>query len=181
VSTWLADELFAGQRFSRNALRLEAGTQLFNWLALQLEWRHGKAIFYDPEDPFQGRETVLRTTVRLQPTNWISSECSLRYSDFVADASQEKLFEVLIWRNATVLQINKYLFFRIISEYNTYRGQLREDVLLSFTWIPGTVVHLGYGSQFEQLEWQNTRYVPSDHFLNAQRAWFFKASYRWRK
>ncbi|MFQ5788915.1 MAG: hypothetical protein ACE5JI_00390 [Acidobacteriota bacterium] len=54
------------------------------------------------------------------------------------------------------------------------------DLLASFTYIPGTVVHLGYGSLFEKLAWREGRYVPADQFLESRRGIFFKASYLWR-
>ena len=181
VSTWLGDEIFAGQRFGRNALRLEAGAQPWNWLRAGLEWRHGQGILYDPENPLPGNETELGASIRLQPTQKIASEFSLRYAGFYKKSGHEKLYNATIWRNVTVLQFNKYLFVRAITEFNTYRKQWREDLLVSFTWIPGTVVYLGYGSQFEKQEWQGAEYVPSVHYLNSQRAWFFKASYRWQK
>lgn len=179
-STWLGNEVFAGHRFGRNAFRIDAGSQPFNWLRVGLEWRHGQGIFYDPGQPFSGKETELGASIRLQATSRFITEMGLRYATFYQNDHTEKLYEVTIWRNTTILQFNKYLFFRAITEYNTFRHQLRADVLLSFTWIPGTVVHLGYGSQFEKLEWQNSAYIPSKDFLNSQRAWFFKASYRWQ-
>jgi hypothetical protein len=47
-------------------------------------------------------------------------------------------------------------------------------------YIPGTVIHIGYGSSYEKLEWLDGVYVSSDHFLETKRGFFFKASYLWR-
>jgi hypothetical protein len=54
------------------------------------------------------------------------------------------------------------------------------DFLASFTYIPGTVVHIGYGNLHEKIAWQNGRYVESDRFLETKRGFFFKTSYLWR-
>jgi len=54
------------------------------------------------------------------------------------------------------------------------------DFLASFTYIPGTVIHLGYGSLYDKLAWRNGQYEPSDRFLEMQRSLFFKVSYLWR-
>jgi hypothetical protein len=54
------------------------------------------------------------------------------------------------------------------------------DFLASFTYIPGTVIHVGYGSLFEKLGWREDEYVPSDRFMETKRGFFFKASYLWR-
>lgn len=180
VSTWLANEIFSGHRFGRNALRLEAGSQPFNWLRMEVEVRQGQGIFYDPQNPFQGREREFSGGIRLQPTSKFTTEFGLTYVDFYDNDHFEQLYSVVIWRNVTVMQFNKYLFLRAITEYNTFQDRFRADVLLSFTWIPGTVIYLGYGSQFEKMEWHNSTYIPSEDFLNSQRAWFFKASYRWQ-
>ena len=54
------------------------------------------------------------------------------------------------------------------------------DFLASFTYIPGTVIHIGYGSLYEKLEWREEAFLPSDRFLESKRSFFFKASYLWR-
>jgi len=54
------------------------------------------------------------------------------------------------------------------------------DLLASFTYIPGTVVHIGYGSLYEKLAWREEQYEPSDRFLEMKRDFFFKVSYLWR-
>ncbi|MCK7483408.1 MAG: hypothetical protein M0C28_44990 [Candidatus Moduliflexus flocculans] len=44
---------------------------------------------------------------------------------------------------AMTFQLNKYLFLRGIVEYNDFYKRMTLDGLVSFTYIPGTVVHLG--------------------------------------
>jgi hypothetical protein len=51
------------------------------------------------------------------------------------------------------------------------------DLLASFTYIPGTVVYIGYGSLDEKIAWRDEEYVPSDRFLETKRSFFFKVSY----
>jgi len=71
-------------------------------------------------------------------------------------------------------------FIRRIAEYNSFRKRLMTDFLASFTYIPGTVVHFGYGSLYEKIEWRNGEYVSSNRFLETKRGLFFKASFLWR-
>ncbi|MCB0600753.1 MAG: carbohydrate binding family 9 domain-containing protein [Saprospiraceae bacterium] len=181
VSAWLGNEVFAGQQFSRNALRFVAASQPYNWLGIGMEWRYGRAIYYNYDDPLGGNEQLLGASIRLQPFAKLSSQVNVRFGNFYRKGSQEALYSVTIWRNSTVWQFNKYLFFRAISEFNVYTHKFREDLLLSFTWIPGTVIYLGYGSQFEKQEWNGMDYIPADQFLQSQGTWFFKASYRWQR
>ena len=180
-SIWLANELFAGQHFNRNSLNIEIESQPFKWLRFGAEWRYGNGILYDIEAPSSGKEMELGAGIRFQPMQKLSIEMGLSYAQFTKTDATQKLYDVTIWRNTTIYQFNKFLFLRAITQYNNYQKKLRTDLLLSFTWIPGTVVYLGYGSQFDQVEWQQNAYFPSDHFINSQRSWFFKASYRWQK
>jgi len=76
--------------------------------------------------------------------------------------------------------VNKYLFFRGIVEYDSFRKTLLTDFLASFTYIPGTVLHVGYGSFYEKIQWTGGDYISSDRFLETKRGFFFKASYLWR-
>ncbi len=74
-------------------------------------------------------------------------------------------------------QANKYLFGRAIAEYNNYRKELLTDFLISFTYIPGTVLHVGYGSIYDRLGWDGTAYQDTDSFMEMKRGLFVKASY----
>ena len=77
-------------------------------------------------------------------------------------------------------QVNQYLFFRTIGEYNDYRRNLNTEFLASFTYIPGTVIYLGYGSIFNRVRWDGTEYVEADNLLEMRRGLFLKMSYLWR-
>lgn len=76
--------------------------------------------------------------------------------------------------------MNQYLFFRTIGEYNANRKSLSSEFLASFTYIPGTVLYLGYGSLYDKVRWNGTEYVERDGFLEMQRGLFMKMSYLWR-
>ena len=54
ISAWLADEIFAGQRFNRNAFRFAVESRPLNQLGLDAGIRIGNYIFYDPKAPYSG-------------------------------------------------------------------------------------------------------------------------------
>jgi len=60
-------------------------------------------------------------------------------------------------------------------------NNISTNFLVSFTYIPGTVVHLGYGSVFDNTRWDTVEYVHDEAFLQTRRGFFFKASYLFRK
>lgn len=45
------------------------------------------------------------------------------------------------------------------------RKRLMTDFLASFTYIPGTVIHIGYGSLYEKIKWEAGEYRNADSFL----------------
>lgn len=118
--------------------------------------------------------------MRYQPVDKLDFSLSLNYVDFFRRTGGEKIYDYTIVRSRNTFQVNKYLFLRGIVEYNFYRKRLTADALVSFTYIPGTVFYVGYGSAFERLEWNNNAYVTSDRFLETKRGLFFKISYLWR-
>ena len=121
-------------------------------------------------------------TVRYQPITQLDFSLSAQYNDFYRELDGKKIYDYLILRNRNIFQINKYLFVRAIVEYNDFKKRVTLDGLVSFTYIPGTVVHLGYGSALEELEWDESLpgFAKSDRYNTMERAFFFKVSYLFR-
>jgi hypothetical protein len=65
-------------------------------------------------------------------------------------------------------------------EYNDYYKRINTDFLASFTYIPGTVIQIGYGSIYEKIHWSEQEYLPSDDYQQTSKTFFFKTSYLWR-
>jgi hypothetical protein len=172
-------EVFLGQRFGRSGFRLIGSSQLTKQLSLDWRYNYGGKIRYC-DSPYQGRGSDASFSAAYLPSEKLRLDLSLIYSDFFRSAGGAKEYDYTILRGLTSYQLNKYLFVRAIVEYNSFYKQLMTDFLASFTYIPGTVVHLGYGSLYEKLEWQDEDYTPSDRFLETQRSFFFKVSYLWR-
>lgn len=175
-----ANEVFSGQRFDLSGLGFRLNSQVTKQLFVHLFARHMGSIYYDPEAPYQGVGNRLSVEVEYRPVDKFSSYNSLVYSEFFRRSDGEKIYDYTIVRSHNTFQLNKYLFLRGIAEYNFYRKRLTLDGLLSFTYIPGTVFYVGYGSAFQRLEWNGSEYVESDRFLETQRGFFLKISYLWR-
>jgi hypothetical protein len=178
----LANEVFAGKRFDTSGVRFMAESQITRqFYFFILYWRGGR-IFYDPDNPFPGKSNSASLTLQYQPLEKFTTSLDLTYEDFYRRTDSRKEYDYTILRSRTTFQLNKYLFFRGIAEYNFYREKLLLDVLASFTYIPGTVVHIGYGSILEKTRWDMNlaEYVPASRFQEIHRAFFFKVSYLWR-
>ena len=178
----LANEVFAGKRFDTSTIGFRVWSQITKHLYFHALYRYGGNIFYDPDNPFPGKSHRGFLTLQYQPVEKFTTSLDLTYSDFYRKSDSQKEYDYTILYSKTTFQLNKYLFFRGIAEYNFFRDELFLDFLASFTYIPGTVVHIGYGSVLEKIRWdRNLReYVSAQGFEETHRAFFFKVSYLWR-
>lgn len=176
----LANEVFAGKRFKTSGIGFQLSSQISKQLFFYLFYRNKGAIFYDINNPFAGRSNRASLSLNYQPFEKINNSISLTYSDFIRSTDNNKEYDYTIIRNHTTFQLNKYLFFRGIIEYNFFRKRLQLNFLTSFTYIPGTVMHIGYGSTLKKQRWDENNYVAYNKFMEYHRAFFFKVSYLWR-
>lgn len=172
-------EIFLGQRFTTSGVTFAGGGQFTKYLNVQLNYRRNKAIFFSAA-PYQGRSGRFTANVVFQPWNQLDASLNLTYVDFYRESDGLKMYEYPIARGKLTYQLNQYLFFRGILEYNRFRRTLLSDFLASFTYIPGTVIHAGYGALYQRVKWENSAYVNTDDFLETRRGFFFKMSYLWR-
>ena len=172
-------EVFYSKLFDTSGLTIGGSSQFTKQFYFKLAYTYEKAIYYTA-DPCQGRRNNASASMIYQPSHKINLDISLTYSDFTRDSDSQKIYDYTILRNRLTYQMNRYLFFRGIVEYNNYKKEMLTDFLASFTYIPGTVIHLGYGSFYKKIKWENGSYSESDRFLETNRGFFFKASYLWR-
>jgi hypothetical protein len=174
-----SNEIYLNEKFRTGGFIASFGGLVSNVLNFSLGYRKLNSIFYS-NLPFEGKSNMFQAIVIIQPSGKISTRIDFIFSDFTRKSDNSLIYEYPILRFRLTYQMNKHLFFRGIAEYNKYRKQLITDLLASFTYIPGTVLHFGYGSLYEKTEWVNNAYMPSDSFKEMRRGFFFKASYLWR-
>ncbi|HSQ79443.1 MAG TPA: DUF5916 domain-containing protein [Candidatus Bathyarchaeia archaeon] len=174
-----ATEVFLGQRFDTGGATVKVTSQVSKQFSLSLSGFRGRAIRYLAE-PYQGRGNTLAASFTYKPSEGFDLTAGLTYADFTRLSTGFREYSYAIWRTRLTYQANKYLFFRGIVEYNAFRREMLTDLLASFTYIPGTVLQLGYGSLYERTEWVDGAYRPAPRLLEMRRGLFFKASYLWR-
>jgi hypothetical protein len=175
-----ANEVYAGHRFGTSGYGMRVQGQVLKQLYVQLFGRRTGKVYYDEEAPYQGYGYRAQAMLLYQPVEKLAFGLDLTYSDFYRSADRERIYDYTIVRSRNAFQVNKYLFVRGIVEYNFYRRRLTADALVSFTYIPGTVFYVGYGSAYERTEWNGNEYVDSERFLQTKAGFFFKMSYLWR-
>lgn len=174
-----SNEVFLSHLFRTNSIHFRGFSQILPSLFVRINYRYGELVRYT-SNPYGGIGHKGNIDFIYQPITDFKTELSLNYSDFYKLSDGVKDFDYLIIRSKNTYQVNKYLFFRIIAEYNSFSQELSTDFLASFTYIPGTVIHLGYGSLFERKYWDGQYYQPGSEFMELKRGIFFKASYLFR-
>jgi hypothetical protein len=56
---------------------------------------------------------------------------------------------------------NTRFFVRLLEQFDSSRHQLLTDLLASYEFVPGTVFHAGYGSLYEQRDFQDDRFAQN--------------------
>ena len=172
-------EVFLDRRFDTSGGLFQLLSQVTKALYLRGLYFRGNSIRY-VADPYQGYGNRIMGGVTYKPSEKFDLTASLTYSDFTRESTNEREYNYAIWRGRLTYQLNKYLFFRGVVEYNSFRRELLTDLLASFTYIPGTVIQLGYGSIYDKVDWVDGEYREANRFLEMKRGLFFKASYLWR-
>jgi len=172
-------EVYLGREFDDDGLTMTLGGLLANKGAFGVTYAAGTQPIYT-SDPYQGRSRSLSAVLGLQPSSHFDVEIRFNSVDYYTEADSEKVFDVDLLRLRTTFQPNRYLLFRAIAEYNWFHEELVSDLLASFTYIPGTVIHVGYGSLHDRTEWDGTQYIDGTDFLETKRRFFFKTSYLFR-
>jgi hypothetical protein len=167
------------QEFKLNQLSIYGGLRFNKWLKVVGNYTYGEHIFYTADPAFKGKGHRASLTVILQPSKKIFQGFTYLHSDL--SRSGEEIYDVNILYSKTTYQFNKYFFLRSIIQYDSYQKLLLTDFLASFTLIPGTVVHVGYGGLYQNRKWQNTQWIYGEgDMINTKRSLFAKVSYLWR-
>lgn len=174
-----ANEVFLGRRFGTGGGEVQVSSQVTKAFSLKaLFWRGGLVRYV--ADPYQGDGSRVTASLVFKPSEQFDLTAGLTFADFTRRSTGQREYDYAIWRGRLTYQMNRCLFFRGVVEYNSFRRQMLTDLLASFTYIPGTVVQLGYGSLYERTAWVDGEYREAGRFLEMKRGLFFKASYLWR-
>ena len=171
------DEAWKGKLFDKNYLMMLGNIQLRKWLRLE----GYLYVYYPADEPFVGNNRTLNLGITLGPSLKLKLGLNYLRSDFKERQTRQRVYAVDIYNLHATYQFNRYFFLRGILRYDSLQEKLLTDILASFTLIPGTVVHLGYGSLWLENQWQGHQWVPGQgSLLKMREGLFFKASYLWR-
>ncbi|TFH36716.1 MAG: hypothetical protein E4G95_05480 [Bacteroidia bacterium] len=171
-------EIYLGERFNTGGFHALFSSQVTKKISFATLYRQTAGIYYN--ELLQGKGNRLTVAANYKPTENIHLDLQFTYADMSDSETKDLFYRYSISRAKLTYQLNRYFFLRAITEYNGYYETLLTDFLASFTYIPGTVVHFGYGSGYESVEWNGAEYVQGEKLQETRRGFFFKCSYLWR-
>jgi hypothetical protein len=178
---WTEKEGWAGTLFNKKYFHSIGSIQPFKWLVLYENITLGEQIYYHPSNAFVGNGKTIDLYAYMEPNKKLKISLNYTYSELKEKQSGQKIYSVNIYNFYTAYQFNKYFFVRGYVRYDSLQEKFLTDFLASFTLIPGTVVHLGYGSLYLDNRWQNDMWVSGQgDLIKMREGIFFKASYLWR-
>jgi hypothetical protein len=177
LSLWKGNEIYESKSFNRDAFRIEYSMEPIMNFNFYSNLTIGKFVYYNSAYPAQGKGKQFDGGMNLQLSGYFRTGIEISYSDLFNNITGSRYFDETIYSSNTVIQFNEYLYFRGILEYNDYQKQMNVNLLISFAYIPGTVIYLGYGSEYQKEKWENERYLPAENFMLTGKEFFFKASY----
>jgi len=171
-------EPWLGQRFRNGGLEAFAGMQVFRWLHGYGGFHRSNAPYYDDVDPFQGESRGGFFGITLQPNQRLNQSIEGSVVRFDRASTGARVFSVDIVNTKTTFQFNRNFLIRFLAQYDSSEERILTDLLASYEFVPGTVLHAGYGSLYERGVLQT--FAPTDDrakYLAVNRGLFFKASY----
>ncbi len=174
------DEFWKNQRLKGGYYRVRGEIQATNWLRLYSHIYFGDKAYYDADVPYVGNRTNFNFEVSLQPTGNLYQNFDYTYEVFKNNETDDTVYDYNIFRSITKYQLDEHFFLRAIIQYDSYSEVVLSDLLASFTLIPGTVLHLGYGSLHQKVGWQNNKWesgIDFAKYYQTSQSIFFKASY----
>lgn len=178
VSADHSSEIYLGREFKDGTISLQASSQITKRIFFKTSYDWDNGTYY--RELAQGYGKRISNNLTLQLSDKFSAQFTHTFNSLYNSDTDVKYYDIHIARGRVVYQMNKYLFFRGIAQYNSLSKVLSPNFLVSFTYIPGTVVHLGWGSVYEKTRWDGAQYVNDDQYLQKASGFFFKASYLWR-
>ena len=174
----VGDEAWAGQTFRIGQGRVWGEAQLTRWLRLFARVTFGRSVFYDPVDPYLGRERTYSAEASLQPSSRFNQSVYYQRVEFDRRDGGARVYTVDLLNTRTTLQIDRHFFLRAIVQYDSSQHRVLTDFLASYELLPGTVAYVGYGSLIEEREWDGAAWIPGrGDYRTSERGLFFKASY----
>ena len=128
--------------------------------------------------PSVGGGNTIRLYSTIRPIDRIYSDFSYEYSQLAESYGGELFYAGWIFSNTTSYQFNRNLFFRLVTQYDSFNDGFTCDPLISYKWNPFTALFLGTNHAFEQI--QISPLSNQTELKESSRQIFLKFQYLWQ-
>jgi len=129
------------------------------------------------DEPFLGDGLTGRMFVTVLPFARLQSSVNVNFSRLTDPRTNERVFDVKIYRSQTSYQFTERTLLRSILEYNTFDRTFDANLLVAYRVNSGTVFYVGYDDHYQQGERIPGGFYPGSQFERTNRAFFTKFSY----
>lgn len=169
------DEKFGGV-WHKNVRRgyVEISSNTSKILSGGVWWEGGR--FISRRENIVGTGKTLGIWSTFKPVSQLIISNNYNYSDLYRPNERGKIFSGYILRNRTTYQFNRNLFFRLITQYDSFGKRFDVDPLLSYKLNPFTIFYVGSTHDIQDYGSSPTH----DRFVETNRQIFVKFQYLWR-
>lgn len=143
-------------------------------------WNWGDEIRYE-DSPYLGRSRGGFASLSLRPGPRFEANVTANVSRFVNATTNERVFDVQLYRVRATYQFTDRLLLRQIVEYDTYARKLGVNLLATYRVNAGTVVFAGYDDRAQAGRQLNEELYTDNDLRRTSRAFFMKIAYLFRR
>ena len=188
-------ERYYGIDFDKRRYRMFGNINTSRLLSFGGGFDWGDQVYFDPVNPFLGRESGFRTFINFRPVSRFATNINIttsRFTDplglFVAGLNDGErkddgeVFNVNILRALNTYQVTDRLALRNITEINTYDGKVALNLLATYRVNSGTAFYVGYDDHYQQYDrfYDDQVNITDRGYLQTNRAVFTKIQYLFR-
>ena len=122
-------EPYAGREYDVRRFRSFGFVQLFRWLQANGSFVNGRAIYYDPDNPYAGHDRIYNVSLTLQPTGRFTEDVSYTHEVFHRADDGRLVYDLDIINTRTTYQFTRFVFVRGTVQYDSSRAQVLTDFL----------------------------------------------------
>jgi hypothetical protein len=137
----------------------------------------GRYIYRD-DDPKLGYGHRISVSTDIKPTENFICSFSFDRSRLSDVVGHELFYDGYILRNVSTYQFNKEMYFRLISEYNSFDKSMAVFPLFSYKLNPFTIFYIGSTYNLTDFE-VNPGVDNHSRYLQTARQYFIKLQYLW--
>jgi len=137
------EEVFGGAELKKvNRWFFNLNTTPFSWMSLSFDGEIGK-IIYRGDSPEVGKGHQFVFGVSFKPADQIQSEIEFERAGLRSQQNNELLYDGYILRNISTYQFSTQMYVRLISDYNSFSGEISLFPLFSYKLNPFTIFYVG--------------------------------------